>query len=162
MTQLSYPNSAFLVCDRIGRIWATRQLCLLWILGIGIFLGANGSLAAIYAGRFIAGLGVGQTVVVGPVYLAEIVSIPSHTVPVQADRRGWAPASIRGLCTCVFTGFVYLGIVLAYFTNYGCQVNLGDNTHKRWVSEATTAGISVAAEQSCRKCQPVCTSSSPA
>ncbi|KAH1493110.1 hypothetical protein LV164_008444 [Aspergillus fumigatus] len=123
---------AFLVCDRIGRIWATRQLCLLWILGIGIFLGANGSLAAIYAGRFIAGLGVGQTVVVGPVYLAEIVSIPSHTVPVQADRRGWAPASIRGLCTCVFTGFVYLGIVLAYFTNYGCQVNLGDNTHKRW------------------------------
>ncbi|KAH2157649.1 hypothetical protein KXW33_006701 [Aspergillus fumigatus] len=106
---------AFLVCDRIGRIWATRQLCLLWILGIGIFLGANGSLAAIYAGRFIAGLGVGQTVVVGPVYLAEI-----------------APASIRGLCTCVFTGFVYLGIVLAYFTNYGCQVNLGDNTHKRW------------------------------
>lgn len=86
--QLSHPNSAFLVCDRIGRIWATRQLCLLWILGIGIFLGANGSLAAIYAGRFIAGLGVGQTVVVGPVYLAEIVSIPSHTVPMQADRRG--------------------------------------------------------------------------
>ncbi|KAA8642542.1 hypothetical protein EYZ11_004519 [Aspergillus tanneri] len=106
---------AFLVCDRIGRIWATRQLCCLWILGIGIFLGANGNLGAIYAGRFVAGLGVGQTVVVGPVYLAEI-----------------APASIRGLCTCIFTGFVYLGIVLAYFTNYGCQVHLGDNTHKRW------------------------------
>ncbi|OJJ98678.1 hypothetical protein ASPACDRAFT_121231 [Aspergillus aculeatus ATCC 16872] len=106
---------AFLVCDRIGRIWATRQLCVLWIIGIAIFMGANGNLGAIYAGRFVAGLGVGQTVVVGPVYLAEI-----------------APASIRGLCTCVFTGFVYLGIVLAYFTNYGCQVNLGDNTHKRW------------------------------
>ncbi|EAW09059.1 putative MFS quinate transporter [Aspergillus clavatus NRRL 1] len=106
---------AFVVCDRIGRIWATRQLCVLWIVGIAIFMGANGNLGAVYAGRFIAGLGVGQTVVVGPVYLAEI-----------------APASIRGLCTCVFTGFVYLGIVLAYFTNYGCQVNLGDNTHKRW------------------------------
>ncbi|KAE8166964.1 general substrate transporter [Aspergillus tamarii] len=106
---------AFLVCDRIGRLWATRQLCILWIVGIAIFMGANGNLGAIYAGRFVAGLGVGQTVVVGPVYLAEI-----------------APASVRGLCTCVFTGFVYLGIVLAYFTNYGCQVNLGDNTHKRW------------------------------
>ncbi|KAE8322424.1 general substrate transporter [Aspergillus sergii] len=106
---------AFLVCDRIGRLWATRQLCVLWIVGIAIFMGANGNLGAIYAGRFVAGLGVGQTVVVGPVYLAEI-----------------APASVRGLCTCVFTGFVYLGIVLAYFTNYGCQVNLGDNTHKRW------------------------------
>lgn len=107
---------AFLVCDRIGRIWATRQLCVLWILGIAIFMGNGGSLGAVYAGRFIAGLGVGQTVVVAPVYLAEI-----------------APASIRGLCTCVFTGFVYLGIVLAYFANYGAQVHLGDATHNRWL-----------------------------
>ncbi|EAQ84737.1 hypothetical protein CHGG_08751 [Chaetomium globosum CBS 148.51] len=107
---------AFLVCDKIGRIWATRQLCLLWIVGIAIFMGSNGNLGAIYAGRFIAGLGVGQTPVVGPVYIAEIT-----------------PASIRGLCTCLFTGFVYLGIVLAYFTNYGCQINLGDTTAVRWL-----------------------------
>ncbi|PKY05849.1 general substrate transporter [Aspergillus campestris IBT 28561] len=107
---------AFLICDRIGRIWATRQLCLVWILGIAIFLGNGGNLGAVYAGRFVAGLGVGETVVVGPVYLSEI-----------------APASIRGLCTCVFTGFVYLGIVLAYFANYGCEVNLGDETHDRWL-----------------------------
>lgn len=32
----------------------------------------------------------------------------------------------------MFTGFVYIGIVLAYFTNYGCQLNLGDTTHARW------------------------------
>lgn len=37
-------------------------------------MGNGGSLGAVYAGRFIAGLGVGQTVVVAPVYLAEIVS----------------------------------------------------------------------------------------
>lgn len=37
-------------------------------------MGANGNMGAIYAGRFIAGLGVWQTVVMGPVYLAEIVS----------------------------------------------------------------------------------------
>ncbi|KAI1473946.1 putative MFS quinate transporter [Daldinia eschscholtzii] len=108
---------AFIICDRIGRIWATRQLCLLWILGIGIFMGNGGSLGAVYAGRFIAGLGVGQTPVVGPIYIAEI-----------------APASIRGLCTCIFTGFVYVGIVLAYFTNYGAQINLGDSTHVRWLA----------------------------
>ncbi|KAJ5773751.1 Major facilitator superfamily domain general substrate transporter [Penicillium paradoxum] len=107
---------AFLVCDRIGRLWATRQLCVIWIVGIAIFMGNSGSLGAVYAGRFIAGLGVGQTVVVAPVYLAEI-----------------APAAIRGLCTCVFTGFVYLGIVLAYFANYGCELNLGDKTHNRWL-----------------------------
>ncbi|RWA03954.1 hypothetical protein EKO27_g11151 [Xylaria grammica] len=107
---------AFLICDRIGRIWATRQLCVLWILGIAIFMGHGNSLPAVYAGRFIAGLGVGQTPVVGPVYIAEI-----------------APASVRGLCTCIFTGAVYLGIVLAYFTNYGAQVNIGDTTPNRWL-----------------------------
>ncbi|KAL4998367.1 general substrate transporter [Aspergillus recurvatus] len=106
---------AFLVCDRIGRIWAARVLCVLWVLGIAIFMGHGHSLGAVYAGRLIAGLGVGQTVVVGPVYLSEI-----------------APAQVRGLCTCIFTGFVYLGIVLAYFANYGCEVNMGDNTPKRW------------------------------
>lgn len=79
-------------------------------------MGNGGNLGAVYAGRFIAGLGVGQTVVVAPVYLAEI-----------------APASIRGLCTCVFTGFVYLGIVLAYFANYGASVNIGEHTNTRWV-----------------------------
>jgi MFS family permease len=88
------------------------------MLGIVIFMtgGVRGNLGAIYAGRFIAGLGVGQTPVVGPVYIAEI-----------------APASVRGLCTCFFTGAVYVGIVLAYFTNYGAQVNMADATHGRWV-----------------------------
>jgi MFS family permease len=47
---------------------------------MAIFMGNNGSLGAVYAGRFIAGLGVGQTVVVAPVYLAEIVS-PNITTP---------------------------------------------------------------------------------
>jgi MFS family permease len=79
-------------------------------------MGNNGNLGAVYAGRFIAGLGVGQTTVVGPVYLAEI-----------------APASIRGLCTCIFAGFGYLGIVLAYFANYGAQLNLGNTSAAQWV-----------------------------
>lgn len=78
--------------------------------------GANGSLGAIYAGRFIAGLGVGQTAVVGPIYIAEI-----------------APAAIRGLCTCFFTGAVYIGIVLAYFANYGCALNLPEHSHNVWL-----------------------------
>lgn len=108
---------AFLVCDRVGRIWATRQLCVLWVIGIAMFMANNGNLGLVYAGRFIAGLGVGQTPVVGPVYIAEV-----------------APASVRGLCTCIFTGFVYLGIVLAYFTNYGAQINIGDSSHARWLA----------------------------
>jgi MFS family permease len=46
---------AFVLADRIGRLWATRQLCLLWILGIVIFLTNGGRLGQVYAGRFIAG-----------------------------------------------------------------------------------------------------------
>lgn len=78
--------------------------------------GVNGNLGAIYAGRFVAGLGVGQTPVVGPVYIAEV-----------------APASIRGLCTCFFTGAVYLGIVLAYFANYGAHLHISSNSHDQWL-----------------------------
>lgn len=51
-----------------------------------------------------------------PVYISEI-----------------APAAVRGLCTAIFTGFVYLGIVLAYFANYGCAVHLDADGHARWL-----------------------------
>lgn len=81
---------AFILADRIGRLWATRQLCLVWILGIVIFMTSTvggGRLGQAYAGRFIAGLGIGQTTVIAPVYISEI-----------------APRSVRGLCTCVFSG----------------------------------------------------------
>ena len=45
-----------------------------------------------------------------------------------------APASIRGLCTCFFTGCVYLGIVLAYFANYGCSLHMPADSHSRWLT----------------------------
>ena len=76
---------------------------------------SNGNLGAAYAGRFIAGIGIGETVVVAPVYLVDI-----------------SPASIRGLCTCVFTGAVYLGIMHAYFANWGSQLHIADG-YNRWV-----------------------------
>lgn len=56
-----------------------------------------------------------------------------------------APASIRGLCTCFFTGAVYIGIVLAYFTNYGARIHIADDSHKQWLVPSslhiTMAGI---------------------
>lgn len=83
---------------------------------MAMVLGNNGNIGLVYAGRFIAGFGIGQTPVVGPVYLAEI-----------------APASVRGLCTCVFTGNVYLGINLAYWSNYGAEKGLGSDVAARWM-----------------------------
>lgn len=107
---------AFLLADKIGRLWATRQLCILWIIGIVIFLTNNGRLGQVYAGRFIAGLGIGQTTVIAPVYLSEI-----------------SPKSIRGLCCCSFAGSVYIGIMLAYFATYGSSLHINQDTPNSWI-----------------------------
>ncbi|PSK56920.1 Hexose transporter 2 [Elsinoe australis] len=111
---------AFLVADRIGRLWATRQLCVLWILGIVIFLTNNGRLGQVYAGRFIAGVGIGETTVIAPVYISEI-----------------APKSVRGLCTCVFSGAVYIGIMLAYFASWGASLHLNLDSAQSWIIPTT-------------------------
>jgi len=107
---------AFLVADRIGRLWATRQLCALWIIGIVIFMANNGNLALVYLGRFIAGIGIGETTVIAPVYISEI-----------------APRSVRGLCTCVFAGSVYIGIMIAYFATWGSSLHINQNTAASWL-----------------------------
>ena len=109
---------AFYVTDKIGRLWATRQLCTLWILGIVIFLASasTGKIGMLYAGRFIAGMGIGQTTVVAPTYLAEI-----------------SPRFTRGLSVCMFSGSVYLGIMLGYFASYGCSIHISDESQLQWV-----------------------------
>ncbi|KAH7389847.1 MFS quinate transporter-like protein [Pyrenochaeta sp. MPI-SDFR-AT-0127] len=109
---------AFFITDRIGRLWATRQLCLVWVTGITIFLTSSktGSIGQIYAGRFIAGIGIGQTTVVAPTYLAET-----------------APRAIRGLCVCAFAGSVYIGIMLAYFASWGSSIHISSATDAQWL-----------------------------
>ncbi|EME88158.1 uncharacterized protein MYCFIDRAFT_26004 [Pseudocercospora fijiensis CIRAD86] len=109
---------AFYITDKIGRLWATRQLCVLWLFGIAIYLGAasNGHLGMVYAGRFIAGLGIGQTTVVAPSYLAEI-----------------SPKFTRGFSVCMFSGSVYLGIMLGYFSIWGSQLHISADTQMQWV-----------------------------
>ncbi|KAK4555511.1 hypothetical protein LTR86_007263 [Recurvomyces mirabilis] len=109
---------AFYLTDKIGRLWATRELCVVWVAGIAIYLGAasTGSLGMIYAGRFIAGVGIGQTTVVAPTYLAEV-----------------APRFVRGLCVCMFSGSVYLGIMLGYFSSWGSSLHISGTTQMQWV-----------------------------
>ena len=48
--------------DRIGRVWATRELCLVWAFGIGIFMAASktGNVGMVLGGRFLAGVGIGK------------------------------------------------------------------------------------------------------
>lgn len=62
------------------------------------------------------GLGIGQTTVVAPAYLAEV-----------------APRSIRGLCITMFSGAVYLGIMLGYFANYGTSLHISNKSSSQWI-----------------------------
>lgn len=81
-------------------------------------------------------LGIGQSVVVGPIYVAEI-----------------APAPIRGLCTCFYAGFAYLALVIAYFASYGAALQ-ENGTPAQWVgdksvgSEKGTNGLTANSYQS--------------
>ncbi|UZJ52938.1 hypothetical protein CBS101457_002258 [Exobasidium rhododendri] len=113
---------AFLVSDYVGRRRTAQLACLLWILGTSIWFSSahktgehSGNLSQLLAGRFIAGLGVGITPVVAPTYLAEI-----------------APRAIRGLCVCIFSGSVYLGILLGYWSNYGTSRGITDTSGLQW------------------------------
>ncbi|KAF2432940.1 MFS quinate transporter-like protein [Tothia fuscella] len=108
----------FYLTDKLGRLRATMELCFLWVFGIGIFMASakRGNIGMVYAGRFIAGVGIGQTTVVAPTYLAEI-----------------APRAVRGFSVCMFAGSVYLGIMLAYFASWGSSIHISNSNQKQWL-----------------------------
>ena len=60
---------------------AVRDLCVIWMFGIALFMGNGGSLRMVYAGRFIAGK---------PTLL--IVTIADCKAPVKltGDAQDWA------------------------------------------------------------------------
>src|SRR5690606_33847071 len=79
---------------------------------VGCALSSNWSLFIL--SRFIGGLAVGMSSVVGPIYISEI-----------------APANIRGRLTSSFQFMIVLGIFIAYLTNF-LFVGMGDEAW-RWM-----------------------------
>lgn len=65
------------------------------------------SLSMIYAGRTIAGLGVGMISNTAPTFVAEC-----------------APKHLRGFLMAAFDLFLIIGALIAYFAVYGCSVHL--------------------------------------
>jgi MFS family permease len=111
---------AFVLCDKIGRVRSLQALCSLWLVGFIIVVTSYGNLGQILAGRFIAGTGIGMTTVVGPTFLVEV-----------------APKAIRGMLTNIFAGSVYLGVMVAYFSNWGAAINLPSTSRMQWVAPQT-------------------------
>ena len=101
-----------------GQKWGGRET--LRILAVFYVLSALGCAFAwnwyiLLAARFLGGLGIGGSSVLGPVYIAEL-----------------APAKIRGRLVGLFQINIVFGILLAYFSNY-CIARMGLGTAEwRW------------------------------
>lgn len=100
--------------QRLGGRETLRITALLYVISaLGCAVAWNWP--ALVAFRFIGGLGIGGSSVLGPVYIAEL-----------------APAKWRGRLVGMFQINVVIGILLAYFSNYAIgSLNLG-NVEWRW------------------------------
>ena len=107
--------------QRIGGREALRIMAVLYTLSaIGCALAWNWPALMIF--RFIGGIGIGGSSVLGPVYIAEL-----------------APAKWRGRMVGLFQINIVIGILLAYLSNYLLSLlNLGPNL---WRWQLGVAGI---------------------
>lgn len=78
--------------DRFGRKWCLIGVSMIILVGIIMQAAASGNLGAMYAGRFIAGTGVGAASTINPIYISEN-----------------APRAIRGLLTGLYQLFIVTG-----------------------------------------------------
>jgi SP family arabinose:H+ symporter-like MFS transporter len=105
---------AGLPSDRWGRLAALRGLAVLYVVtALGCACAWN--LQSFLVFRFISGLAIGGSSVIGPIYIAEI-----------------APAKKRGRLVGMFQFNIVFGIMVAYLSNYLVgQLGLGD-AEWRW------------------------------
>src|SRR5260370_29807201 len=86
--------------DKIGRRDSLRTMAVLYVVSaLGCALAWNWFALVLF--RFIGGLGIGGSSVLGPMYIAEV-----------------APAKWRGRLVGLFQFNIVFGILLAYFSNY--------------------------------------------
>ena len=100
--------------EHYGRRDSLRGLAVLYLIsGLGCAVAWNWY--ALVAFRFIGGLGIGGSSVLGPMYIAEI-----------------APAKWRGRLVGLFQFNVVFGILLAYFSNYVIGLQQFGASEWRW------------------------------
>lgn len=93
---------AYYIADKFGRRPSLISAGITAILGIVVQTAASGHIAAIFVGRFIAGLGVGAASMLTPLYVSEN-----------------APRSIRGGLTGIYQLNVTIGIMMSFWVNFG-------------------------------------------
>ena len=86
--------------DSIGRRYTIVLAAATFLIG-ALFMGFAPSFPFLMAGRVIAGIGVGYSLMIAPVYTAEL-----------------SPAMTRGFLTSLPEVFIVFGILLGYISNY--------------------------------------------
>jgi len=100
--------------DRYGRRFSLMGFAVIFLVGAAIQTAAKHSIGQIYAGRVIAGLGVGGMSSITPVFVAEN-----------------CPPAVRGRITGLFQEFLVIGSTFAYWLNYGVSLHIKEST-KQW------------------------------
>ncbi|KAJ5162932.1 General substrate transporter [Penicillium coprophilum] len=95
------------IAEKWGRRMALIGAAVVAILGIVMQTAASGHIEAMYIGRLICGFGVGAASMINPLYVAEN-----------------APRAIRGGLTGLYQLFITMGIMLAFWINYGSLLNI--------------------------------------
>ncbi|KAI6915196.1 putative quinate [Hortaea werneckii] len=108
---------AYVSAHWLGRKWSLIAWSVLFQLGAGIMLASNENrgLGPIYAGRVIAGLAVGATSNITPIYISEI-----------------SPPAVRGRLVGVYEVGWQVGGLIGFWINYGL-VQTMPPSHKQWI-----------------------------
>lgn len=98
-----------------GRLWTLRIFTLIYMAGVLGQAFSNGNLSALYASRFIAGIGIGSTTVLSPIYIAEV-----------------APSCVRGAAVLQYAACQQLGVVFGFFFAYASQHHQKSSSSWQW------------------------------
>ncbi|KAL5423193.1 hypothetical protein PMIN06_009578 [Paraphaeosphaeria minitans] len=99
--------------ERFGRRYSLMGFSVVFLVGAAIQTAAHHKIGMIYAGRVIAGLGIGGMSSITPVFVSEN-----------------APPEVRGRIAGLFQEFLVIGSTFAYWLDYGVSLHIPVSTQQ--------------------------------
>lgn len=100
--------------ERFGRKYSLMGFSLVFLIGAAVQTASHHQIGTIYAGRVIAGLGIGGMSSITPVFVSEN-----------------CPPAVRGRIAGLFQEFLVIGSTFAYWLDYGVALHIPVST-RQW------------------------------